>query len=102
MEQIFVSLYPLVAIVSLLGYLPQIMALVRAKTSDDKISLQSWCTWVFTYCISMGYGIFHLKDPLFIANTVFGLSAILTVIGLVVYNRHFRFKQKQALAPAAE
>lgn len=95
MEHIFITLYPLVAVVSLIGYAPQILKLIRAKTPEDGISLSSWWTWVFTYVISLGYGIFHLKDALFIINTAFGLIAILAVIGLVVYNRHIRFAKTE-------
>ncbi|MBU6234498.1 MAG: hypothetical protein KGQ41_01525 [Alphaproteobacteria bacterium] len=88
----------MVAIVSLAGYLPQIVALIKAKSPHDNISLQSWYTWVFTYCISLGYGLFHLHDTLFIVNTAFGLTAILAVIGLVSYNRYYRFKHLPAAA----
>lgn len=102
MEQLFVALYPLVAIVSLAAYIPQIMELVKAKNADDKISLKSWCLWIFTYTLTLGYGITHLKDPMFIATTIFGLAAIVTVVGLVTYNRYFRFsKPIEVELPAA-
>ncbi len=102
MEQLFIFLYPLVGIFSLGGYLPQIVKLARATSADDKIALSSWYMWLVTYTVSIGYGAFHLKDPLFCLTMGVGFAAALVVVGLVLYNRHYRFKVKPQLAPAAE
>ncbi|MCB1538152.1 MAG: hypothetical protein H6865_08330 [Rhodospirillales bacterium] len=97
MESIFVHLYPLVGVVSLMGYMPQIWRLIRAKTLESEISLHSWMTWVGTYCISLGYAALHLRDFMLILTVVLNLAATVAVVGLVLYNRHVRFA---ARAPA--
>jgi len=91
MEQIFVYLYPVVTVGSLAGYLPQILKLARANSADDKIALQSWLTWIGTYIISLGYGLFHLKDPMFVTTTCISMASMVVVVCLVLYNRHVRF-----------
>lgn len=102
MEQIFVFLYPMVGLISLGGYMPQIVKLARATSADDKIALSSWYMWLVTYTISIGYGAFHLKDWLFCTTMAVGLASALVVVGLVLYNRHYRFRPQAQLAPAAE
>jgi len=98
MEQIFVYLYPVVTVGSLAGYLPQIIKLARANSADDKIALQSWLTWIGTYVISLGYGVFHLKDTMFVATTCISMVSMIVVVCLVLYNRHVRFAKPIANA----
>jgi hypothetical protein len=93
-EALFVKLYPLVAFLSLSGYVPQLIKLVRAKIPTDGIALQSWLTWILNNSISLGYGVFHLRDKLFITTVCTSLTSMCAVVGMVVYNRHFRFKRR--------
>lgn len=87
MEKLFVILYPCVALISVAGYLPQIVKLVRAKGRVDGISLRSWLMWIATSCISLGYGIFHLQDLMFSLTVAASLAAMLVVAYLVIRNR---------------
>lgn len=96
MESFFVALYPLVALVSFSGYVPQIIKLIRAKTPMDGISVQSWLTWMSNCCISMGYGFFHLKDLMFVATMATSFCSMTAVVGLVLYNRHLRFRKEKS------
>lgn len=92
MELVFMKLYPLVALLSLSGYIPQIIKLARATSPKDGISLQSWMTWILNNGISLGYGIFHLHDGLFIITVCSSLASQIALIGMVVWNRYFRFR----------
>jgi len=97
MESVFVALYPLVALISFSGYIPQIIRLLRAKTPIDGISIQSWCTWIINCIISMGYGFFHLKDLMFVATMATSMTSMMVVVSLVLYNRHMRFKKTRQI-----
>ncbi len=87
MEQLFIFLYPAVAFVSTIGYIPQIIKLARAKTRVEGISLQSWLTWTATSSISLGYGIFHFKDLMFCMAVGVALASTATVAALIWRNR---------------
>lgn len=93
METLFVVLYPLVAVLATVGYLPQIIRLLRAQCPEDKMSLLAWGTWVITYAISLGYGVFHLQDTMYIVVTALGLVCICIICLLLLYNRHVRFRK---------
>ncbi len=95
MEWLFVKLYPLVALLSFSGYVPQIIKLIRARTHHDGMALQTWLTFALTSLISLGYGIFHLKDGLFIATVSTTLVCVVSVVSLLVYNRYFRFRVRE-------
>lgn len=93
MESVFVALYPLVALISFSGYVPQIIKLIRAKTPMDGIAVQSWLTWIVNCCISIGYGFFHLKDLMFVCTMATSMTSMIVVVSMVLYNRHLRFKK---------
>lgn len=86
MESIFIYLYPLVVINGILGYVPQIIRLL--KTDDvESISLSSWGIWIFGSAISMGYGIYHLKDFMFCVATGVGLFCMIAIVSIVLYKK---------------
>ena len=93
MTDFFVMLYPLVTILSLSGYIPQIYALLHATSAEDNFALSTWMIWIVTAGISLGYGYFHLKDAMFCATTGLGLILMILLVSLIVYNRHFRFRK---------
>jgi hypothetical protein len=86
-------LYPCVAVVGLLGYLPQIYRIYVATGPVTSISLVAWGIWLVTWIISTGYAwlVAHdIKFALVSLVNVFGQSA---VIGLTVHNRYMRFRK---------
>ena len=91
MEDFFVFLYPLVAIISISAYLPQLKILICAKTPEDNISLSSWFLWMFSNIITFGYGFYHLQDFLFCLTIGTSLFLISLTICIILYNRHIRF-----------
>lgn len=96
MSHVFAMLYPLVTLLSISGYLPQIWNLIRATSPNDSFALSGWVTWIATSAISLGYGIFHLKDVMFSITTGSSLVLITAVVSMVLYNRHYRFRKAAA------
>lgn len=91
MEQFFIYLYPLVAVVSLAGYLPQVKALIFASSSPKNISVSMWFIWSIGSAISLGYGVFHLKDLMFSFVSGSTLLFCASITCLILYNRYIRF-----------
>ena len=86
MESIFIYLYPLVTINSILAYVPQVARLI--KTDDvESISLSSWNMWIIGSASSLGYGVFHLKDLLFCITTGVGLVFMIAIVSIVLYKK---------------
>lgn len=87
MDQFFIYIYPLVTIISVIGYLPQIKTLITTRTNCADIALSSWTLWLVSSAISVGYGVFYLKDTMFIITCAANLCLVGTVIALVIYRR---------------
>lgn len=91
MESFAELLYPLVSIISLSAFLPQIKTLLAATGPSRDIALSSWYLWTFASIVSLLYGVFKLQDMMFTVTTVLAVVMNVTIVGLVIYNRHFRF-----------
>lgn len=100
MGQLFMFLYPLVMIISTAGYFSQILALIKADGPHDRISLTTWWMWVSSGSISLGYGVFCLHDTMFIITAAVGLTLTVAITGMVLYNRHIRFRNRPLLPTA--
>lgn len=87
LETVFVLLYPLVFLIGLAGYIPQIVRLVRDDSPALNISLMTWFIWTFATAISLGYGITKLHDVMFCVVTATNLLAHMLIIMLVIYRR---------------
>ncbi len=99
-QEIFVYLYPLLSISCILGYLPQIHAFYATESAPSGFSFLTWFIWVGETGITLGYGVFHLKDTVFCLMTGLDLVMILAVIGLA-YRARLRFaKPKPSLRAA--
>ena len=101
MEQFFVFLYPVVVLVSIIGYIPQIKELFTAKEKLVGISLSSWMIWLLSSFLLLWYGVFHLQDFMFCLTTGVATALIAGTTALVVYNRYFQFADKSELAEKA-
>jgi lipid-A-disaccharide synthase-like uncharacterized protein len=99
MEALFVSLYPLVTILHILAYFPQIKALSSSNADVTVIPAVTWFIWLGTNILSLGYNFFHIQDRMLCLTT--GLSTILmcTVLGLILYHRRRQILALQAAAP---
>lgn len=79
--------YSIIGFISLVAYLPQIMALLKSKGSAKDLSLQTWFVWSLDALVSLFYAIFVLQD--LIASIVFGVDFLgaLCILSLASYNR---------------
>jgi hypothetical protein len=87
MGELFVYLYPLVTIISVLGYIPQIKSLIKTQSNCADIALSSWYLWTVSSLISIGYGLFHIKDVMFIITCTISFILIASVTALILYRR---------------
>lgn len=85
--ELFTSLYPIVPLVGLMGFLPQVMTLLKAREAPVSLSLSTWFIWTATWIISFGYAVFALHDALFAATAGMNLAGHIAIIGLTVYKR---------------
>ena len=92
MESLVIILYPLVAVISTIGYLPQLKKLFFATRRPQNISLTSWYIWTLGSFISLLYGVYHLHDHLFILTCSINLFLVGLTTSLIVYNSYFRFE----------
>ncbi len=92
MEEIAGLLYPLVAIISIVGYAPQIKTLLFATRRPQNLSLSSWVIWLVSGVISLLYGVYQLQDSVFIFTAAVNLFLLTFTTGLIVYNRYIRFE----------
>lgn len=86
-ENSIIVAYSIIGFISLVAYLPQILKLLRSKTSSKDVSLQTWAVWSVDAMVSLFYAIFILQDM--IASIVFGVDFLgaLCILGLTTYNR---------------
>lgn len=90
-ETIFLYLYPLVSTLGFAGYLPQIRNLIIAQEMPKGLSLAMWCFWLAEQSITSGYGIFHLKDLMFVILSLMDVGFLLTILLLSLYLKHIKF-----------
>ncbi len=90
----FVLLYPLVVAISIVGYLPQIKNLIHATSKPVNLSIHSWYIWCVSSFLSLGYGIFHLQDIMFVLTSIVGFLLIVGTTALIHYNLYVRFENK--------
>lgn len=86
-EGLFVQLYPLVFLIGLAGYVPQLVHLMRHDDPAYNISLLTWYIWSLSYVIGLGYGITHLHDFMFCMVAGMNLTAHFGIIMIVSYRR---------------
>lgn len=80
-------LYPLVFLIGLGGYLPQIYRLAAYPADTSSISLPTWYVWASSWLISLLYGVYHLHDPMFVAVATMNLAGHGGIIALTTYRR---------------
>ncbi len=91
----FISItYAIVGAISIIGFWPQIKALLVSKTRSFSVSIKTWALWTFEAFIGLLYGMFILQDLLFLAIIAFDVLGSAVILGLTIYNRYFRFNNK--------
>lgn len=97
----FTFLYPLVALISILGYLPQIRSLLSAERQAQAMSIRCWVLWSVANFISFGYSTFALQDFLLSATSLLNMTMSLVVTVLIIYNRYVTFGNYKNLFEAS-
>lgn len=97
LENVFVFLYPVVVVISIVGYIPQIKSLITAKTCPDNISIHSWYIWTLSTFLTLGYGVTHIYDFMF--NLAAGVNFVLVAAttALIYYNMNYRFRKQMEI-----
>ncbi len=88
MENLFTMIYPIVGIIGVLGYIPQIKELLKRDCDTSGISLQSWYMWIFASYVTYGYAQFAVKDAMFAITALVTAILITAVTGLILLRRH--------------
>lgn len=85
--ELFTLLYPIVPLVGLAGYVPQIIVLARMREAPRSISMVTWFVWLSTWVIGLGYAVFALQDLLLSITCGMNVAGHLLVIGMTFYKR---------------
>lgn len=86
-------LYSLVGVIALIGYMPQIITLWKAKNPCTDVSIPTWLIWISTWIVSLIYGITELGDIKFSMIATINIVGHAIIIGLTLKNRYFYAKQ---------
>jgi uncharacterized protein with PQ loop repeat len=81
-------LYSTIGIVIFIGYLPQILSLIRAKNDCRSISLTAWWLWNYVLVVSILYGVYELHDLKFIIASALNCACVNVLIGITIYKRY--------------
>lgn len=94
-------LYSTVGIVVIFSYMPQILKLIRAKTSCDEISLASWWIWNYTTTVTLLYAWIDISDVKLTIVTLINFICVNIVICLTLYKRQkYRKKGEESITPS--
>lgn len=88
-------LYASVGFITLVGYLPQIYALLKANGRSESISLSTWGFWCYTSTVAFLYALFVNGDKSIIFVSVVNAFGCWSILLLASYNRFIRFKDEE-------
>ncbi|MDP7141687.1 MAG: hypothetical protein QF692_02015 [Alphaproteobacteria bacterium] len=101
--EFFTYIYPVVPLVGLIGFLPQMITLLKLSDVPKSISLMTWYIWTATWAISFGYAVFALQDGLFALTSGMNLVCHVLIISVTLYKRNrYLAREEAAVLYAAE
>ena len=89
-------LYSTVGVVLLIGFIPQILRLIRTHTDCRDISISTWMIWNYTACVSLIYSIIVLPDLKFALVNAVNVMGVNSIIALTLYKRHIHKKNSRS------
>ena len=92
MSFLFSHLYPLVSLLSVYAYMPQIKLLMQSEGMSNDISLRSWMLWVVAAVVTFGYACACGHDASFRFISFVSMLLTVSIFGLLSYNRLVRFR----------
>ena len=96
---IFSHLYPLVSLVSIYAYTPQIKLLLKSEGHSPDISLRSWLLWVIASIVTLGYACFCGHDGSFRFISFVTLALTTTIFCILSYKRFARYAADRDTTP---
>lgn len=84
---IFGFLYPIVPIIAVGGYCPQLYAAFKSSTRMDSISLTTWSIWLFAWSVAFGYSAITIADAMLTFTAAVNILCHVLLIGMIVYKR---------------
>ena len=85
-------LYATIVLIAVFGYVPQIYRLCKSESDGKDISIATWLIWLYTWVVTLLYGIFELSDLKLSIVAIINLFGHVAIIGLTMRNRN-RFKK---------
>lgn len=87
-ENFFVFLYPVVVFMTLIGYVPQVISIIRNPEKSEGISLSTWYLWSFSSFLATGYTWLHVGDLFLIISSATNLFFCTLISILLLLCRH--------------
>ncbi|HRV95962.1 MAG: hypothetical protein H6860_01450 [Rhodospirillales bacterium] len=87
MEDIINYIYPIVGLVSMYGYIPQIKDLMKKDADLTSMSVPMWFLWSVTGVISVLYTMIKVDDLMM--NVTLGVETLLIIVvtGIIIHRR---------------
>ncbi|NCT40417.1 MAG: hypothetical protein GW778_01990 [Alphaproteobacteria bacterium] len=88
-------LYVTIVFIAVFGYVPQIFKLWKSKSDSMDISIATWLIWLYTWVVTLLYGMFELHDLKLCLVAIINLIGHVAIISLTLRNRNRFKKDKQ-------
>lgn len=95
---IFGVLYPIVPIIAVGGYCPQLYAAFKSRTRMESVSLTTWLIWLFAWSVAFGYSAITVADAMLTFTAAVNILCHVLLIGMIVYKRRYYDMQLKSSA----
>lgn len=86
-ENYLIIAYSIVGFIALVGYVPQILKLIRSDGQSQDISINTWAIWSFEALVAVCYAVWVLQDLLTVVIFGFDVVCSFLILSLAIYNR---------------
>lgn len=83
-------MYPLVPLIGVSAYIPQLWSIIKEKTCVKSFSLAPWKIWLLSSFLAFGYSWFYLGDVMSSVTCALHMAFQIAVILKVYYKRSIR------------
>lgn len=83
-------LYSLSGLIVVASYIPQIYKLIKDINNAAGLSIYTWFGWSTTSIISVIYGVYVLKDPLFLYFSIANMTGCCVVFSFLLYHNFLK------------
>ena len=89
-------LFILCTIFNLFGYVPQIIKLLKTRSTEG-ISISSWFIWVFSETCYLLYVLTETSQFSMISFALLNLGLIVLTTAMIIYYRYYRQRKKRKI-----